>query len=164
MAIVISIDETKKRIAEYADRLKAYKMLSGDKPEDLFMPEVMEYLSEYDGAYNNDKSKFALCFEIKGTRYEERTYNIEHVSQGDVLYIERETTNTVNPNNFQVFNKRHENIGVLPAELCNILAPIYDEGGLKIDSASVSFVDHILERSRYATKSVVFCGLNVSIG
>lgn len=159
-----NIQQTQAKLVEYADRLKSYKALSANKPDDFFAPDISEYIDKYDGAYNADKTRFSLCFEVKGTRYEERTYNIEHINQGDPLIIERDSGNAYNTNNFVVLNNRHENIGVLPAELCNILAPLYDVGSLKIVAASVGYVDHILERSRYATKSVVFCGLSVSLG
>lgn len=153
----------KKRILEYADMLKQNKKFAIDMPENYFKPGMMEHLERCDGAYNADGSKVVLCFELKGTRYEERTYNIEHVQLGDKVFIEREPDNAYNPNNFIVLNNRQENIGVLPAELCNIMAPLYDAGKLKIVSSSVSYIEHILERSRYATKSVVFCGLKIAI-
>lgn len=44
----------------------------------------------------------------------------------------------------------------MPAELCNVIAPLYDNGELLIESAFVSFVDPISKRSRHAKQAVLF--------
>ncbi len=44
----------------------------------------------------------------------------------------------------------------MPAELCNVIAPLYDEGILKFEGAKVSFVEPISKRSRHAKQAVLF--------
>lgn len=44
----------------------------------------------------------------------------------------------------------------MPAELCNVLAPLYDEGNLIVEAAHVSFVEPISKRSRYARQAMLF--------
>ena len=44
----------------------------------------------------------------------------------------------------------------MPAELCNVIAPLFDSGELEIESARVSFVDPISKRSRHAKQAMLF--------
>ena len=60
--------------------------------------------------------------------------------------------------NDTVNEKRHD-VGNMPAELCNVIAPLYDEGSLSFDTASVSFVEPISKRSRHAKQAVLFVNL-----
>lgn len=44
----------------------------------------------------------------------------------------------------------------MPAELCNVIAPLFDEGYLEIISSNASYVEPISQRSRYAKQAVLF--------
>ena len=47
----------------------------------------------------------------------------------------------------------------MPAELCNVIAPLYDAGELLFESAVVSFVEPISKRNRHAKQAVLFVEL-----
>ena len=64
-------------------------------------------------------------------------------------------------NNFTILNQYGENIGNMPAEICNALAPVYDAGKIEIAESKVSFVEHITERSRYAKQAILFIELKM---
>ena len=49
----------------------------------------------------------------------------------------------------------------MPAELCNVIAPLYDEGSLIFRQASVSYVEPLSKRSRYAKQAVLFVKLEM---
>ena len=127
---------------------------------DYFEPGMMEYLDQSDGIYDSLSPHFTIQFEARGTRYDGRTEQIEQVHVNDGIVIVREKDNPFNSNNFTLFTLNHKNVGNMPAELCNVIAPLYDEGCLVIDSASVSFVEPITKRSRYAKQAVLFVELN----
>ena len=65
------------------------------------------------------------------------------VKAGDVIRITRDSENAFNPNNFLLFTEKGKDVGNMPAELCNAVAPLYDTGNLVIERTSVSFVDTI---------------------
>ncbi len=47
----------------------------------------------------------------------------------------------------------------MPAELCNVIAPLYDMGYLTIDNPTVSYLEKLQDRSRYAKQGVLFIRL-----
>lgn len=49
-----------------------------------------------------------------------------------------------------------KNVGNMPAELCNAIAPLYDTGVLIIKRASVSYVEPISKRNRHAKQAILF--------
>lgn len=42
-----------------------------------------------------------------------------------------------------LLTRKGQNVGNMPAELCNVIAPLFDEGSLVFEEASVSFVEPI---------------------
>ena len=61
-------------------------------------------------------------------------------------------------------DRRHgRNVGNMPAELCNVIAPLFDEGTLRIERAAVSFVEPISRRSRHAKQAILFVEMRCSI-
>lgn len=113
-------------------------------------------LEQSDGIWDEDTGKLVLHFESKGTRYDGRTEQIEKVKPGDVIRISRDPANPYNPNNFLLFTEKGKDVGNIPAELCNAVAPLYDAGHLMIESACVSFVDPISKRSRHAKQAILY--------
>ena len=105
------------------------------------------------GAIVNDRS---IKTDIKGLRYEGRTLKLENLRIGDSIHIKREKSNHYNYNNFSVIDENEDNLGNLPAELCNVIAPLYDAGYLTIEKSTVSFIEKIGERSRYAVQGILF--------
>jgi len=120
----------------------------------------MEYLAQSDGIYDVQNNALTLRFESRGTRYGGRTEQIESMQVGDALHIERDPENPYNKNNFRIFTVNGHDVGNIPAELCNVIAPLYDEGTLLIESASVSFVEPISKRNRHARQAILFVELH----
>ena len=54
-------------------------------------------------------------------------------------------------------------VGNMPAELCNAIAPLYDAGNLTFERAAVSYVEPISKRSRYARQGVLFVELECTL-
>ena len=100
----------------------------------------MEYLDKSDGFFDAKTGILSIRFEARGTRYNGRTEQIEKVKIGDRVVIERELTNSFNQNNFRLLTAKRQDIGNMPAELCNVIAPLYDDGSLVIKEAEVSYV------------------------
>lgn len=123
---------------------------------DYYEPGFMEYPEQYYGSYDESTGIITIKFEAMGTRYEGRTEQIESVKLHDKIKIVRDTDNSYNRNNFILFSESDKNLGTLPADLCNALAPLYDNGKLLFKSTSVSFVKPISVRSRHAKKAVLF--------
>ena len=123
----------------------------------------MENLDQYDGVYNPETQEFSLRFEVKGTRYDGRTEQIEKVKVDDPIQIQRDKDNIYNSNNFRVFTQKGKDIGNMPADLCNALAPLYDRNKVKVSSARVSYVEPLSARSRHAKQAVLFIELKGKI-
>lgn len=130
---------------------------------DYFEPGMMEYLEQSDGSYDADTGILSIQFESRGTRYDGRTEQIERVNIGDEVVISREETNPFNHNNFRLLTAKERDIGNMPAELCNVIAPLYDAGSLVIESAQVSFVEPISKRSRHAKQAILFVKMSSKI-
>lgn len=141
------------------EKLHARKVLSESIPPDYFEPGMMEYLDQSDGLYNNIDNTIELWFESRGTRYGDRTELIESLRPEDPIIIERDSANRFNSNNFVLKTSSGKDVGNMPAELCNVIAPLYDSGELFFEESKVSFVDPISKRSRNAKQSVLFVHL-----
>uniref|UniRef100_I5AXI9 HIRAN domain-containing protein n=1 Tax=Eubacterium cellulosolvens (strain ATCC 43171 / JCM 9499 / 6) TaxID=633697 RepID=I5AXI9_EUBC6 len=145
------------------DKLHKRKELSNKVGRDYFEPGMMEYLDQSHGYYDEPRGKIVIRFESKGTRYEGRTERIEKVKVGDAIQVVREKENKYNPNNFLLLTEKGQDVGCMPAELCNAIAPIYDSGELRFLGARVSFVEPISRRSRHAKQAMLFVELKISI-
>ena len=151
------------RLLQETEKLHARHKLSKTVTADYFEPGRMEYLAQSDGTYDPDSGVILLRFEAKGTRYEGRTEQIEKVRPGDPLQVVRENTNRFNPNNFTLLTAKGKNVGNMPAELCNAIAPLYDCGTLRIANAQVSFVEPISKRSRHAKQAILFAECSIEL-
>ena len=145
------------------EKLHKRNELSRTVGEDYFEPGMMEYLEQSDGYYVETTSEIVLRFEAKGTRYEGRTEQIEKIKVGDPIRIARDKENPYNANNFMLLTHKGQNVGTMPAELCNAIAPLYDDGKLEFIKSSVSYVEPISVRSRYAKQAVLFVELRGTI-
>lgn len=128
-----------------------------------FEPGMMEYLDKSEGVYNPATGEIILRFEVKGTRYEGRTEVIEKMKVGDGITVVRDSENPYNPNNFTMKIARGNNVGNMPMELCNAIAPLYDSVVLVFEKAFASFVEPITKRSRHAKQAVLFVELHCMV-
>ena len=151
------------RLLQEAGKLHHRLELAGQIGPDWFEPGMMEYLDQSDGSYDPLSGALLLRFEARGTRYDGRTEQIEKVHVGDEIQIVRDPENPFNPNNFTMLTAKGRNVGNMPAELCNAIAPPYDEGNLIFLSSSVSYVEPISKRSRHAKQAVLFVELHCRV-
>ena len=138
------------------EKLHKRHELAGKVEPDYFEPGMMEYLDKSEGRFDAETGTIYIRFESRGTRYDGRTEQIEKVKAGDKVVITREETNPFNHNNFRLLTVKGRDIGNMPAELCNVIAPLYDNGELEFQEAAVSFVEPISKRSRHAKQAVLF--------
>ena len=148
--------EQKEKLLKEVYKLHERNALSKTIGPDYYEPGMMEYLDQSDGLYDEENGKIILRFEAKGTRYDGRTECIETVKLGERIHVVRDKENQFNPNNFRLLTLKEKDVGNVPAELCNAIAPIYDNGDFTIEEASVSFVEPISKRSRYAKQAMLF--------
>ena len=141
-----------KVVNEYDRKLKK----AANIDDSYFEPGDMEFLDKYLGVYYPEEKRISLRCPVQGLRYDNRSVYLETVREGDELFIIREQENPVNPNNFLVNSQRKQNLGSLPKDLCNALAPLYDRGDTVLGSAKASYVEHLTERSRYALQGILF--------
>lgn len=153
----------KEALLKQLEILHKRKMLSETVGADYFEPGMMEHLEQSEGLYNEEDGSILLRFESRGVRYEGRTERIEKVSVGDVIRLQRDAENPFNANNFLLLTEKRKDVGNMPAELCNVIAPLYDAGQLKILRASVSYVEPISKRSRHAKQAVLFVELHAQL-
>lgn len=156
-------EERKERLLTEVGRLHARNELSGKVGPDYFEPGMMEYLEQSDAFYDENSGELMMRFESRGTRYDGRTEQIEKVEKGDRIKITRDAENQYNTNNFLLLTEKGKDVGNMPAELCNVVAPLYDEGYLVIESAEVSFVEPISMRSRHAKQAVLFVEMRAKL-
>lgn len=142
------------------DKLHSRHELSSEIGPDYFEPGSMEYLEQSQGIYHPETNTFLLRFEAKGTRYEGRTEQIEKVKLGDPVRLQRDRENAYNSNNFRILTQKGKDVGNVPAELCNALAPLYDTDQIEFVSAGVSYVEPLSVRSRHAKQAILFIELN----
>jgi hypothetical protein len=62
-----------------------------------------------------------------------------------------------------ILTLKGKNLGNMPAQLCNVIAPLYDTGNLVFVRSAVSFVEPISRRSRHAKQAVLFVELSMNI-
>ena len=120
-------------------------------------------MDKSEGIYDVSSKEILMRFESKGTRYDGRTEQIEKVKVGDVIQITRDKDNPFNSNNFVLLTRRNQDVGNMPEDLCNAIAPLYDEGKIVFDAAVVSFVEPISKRSRYAKQAILFVELRARL-
>ena len=155
--------EQNENLRRELEKLHHRKELSRTVGPDYFEPGMMEYLDQSEGIINEANGEILIRFEAKGTRYEGRTEQIETVSPGDVINVVRDEGNSFNSNNFTLLTKKGQNVGNMPAELCNVLAPIYDNGELVIIDSRASYVEPISRRSRHAKQAILFIELKCNL-
>lgn len=130
---------------------------------EYFEPGMMEYLDKSDGTYDPQTGEIMIRFEAKGTRYDGRTEIIEKMKSGDTITVLRDRENPYNSNNFTMANEKGSNVGNMPMELCNAIAPLYDSGGFVFKNAFASFVEPITHRSRHAKQAMLFVELHCRV-
>lgn len=148
-----------KIVAKLHDRYELSKIVESD----YFEPGKMEYLAQTDGIFDEQSGELVLRFEVKGTRYEGRTERIEKIKLGDEVKVTRDEKNQFNRNNFLLLTKKGADLGCMPAELCDVIAPLYDENNIVFEKTEVSFVEPISKRSRHAKQAVLFVKLQAKI-
>lgn len=155
--------EMKENLLEVLAKLHARYELAKNIGPSYFEPGMMEYLDKSEGLYDSLSGNILLRFESRGTRYDGRTEQIEKVKFGDLIQVVREKENSFNTNNFMLLTRKGQNVGNMPAELCNVIAPLFDEGCLVFEKASVSFVEPISTRSRHAKQAILFVELRAKL-
>lgn len=158
-----TIQEQKENLLSEVDKLHQRHELAQSVSEDYFEPGLMEYLDQSEGVFDEACGEILIRFEVKGTRYEGRTEQIEKVTAGDAIQVIRDRENPFNPNNFTLLTAKGKNVGNMPAELCNAIAPLHDNGNLHFLGASVSYVEPISKRSRHAKQAVLFVELRMKL-
>ena len=146
-----------------AEKLHHRLELSKTVTPDWYEPGMMEYLDQSEGTYDAETGTLLLRFEAHGTRYEGRTEEIERMQVGERIVLWRDSENPYNPNNFRLLTARGRDIGNIPAELCNALAPFYDSGSLIVEDAHASYVEPISKRSRHAKQAILFVELRARV-
>ena len=159
----MTLQEQKGNLLSEAEKLHYRLALSKTVTPDYFEPGMMEYLDQSEGLYEECTGWMLLRFEARGTRYEGRTEQIEKVTAGDAIQVVRDRENPFNPNNFTLLTAKGKNVGNMPAELCNAIAPLYDDRHLEFLGASVSYVEPISKRSRHAKQAVLFVELRMKL-
>lgn len=139
------------RVREYQHKFE----LSQTVGADYYEPGMMENLDQYMGVLSDDNS-CTIKVDVRGLRYENRSVRLRKCQVGDPIEIRREPENQYNPNNFKVLLEDGYNIGMLPADLCNAMAPLFDYGYISISSARISYIEQLKNRSRYAKQGVMF--------
>lgn len=146
-------------LMEQIERLHARHELYGHTPPEYFEPGMMEYLEQSDGYYDSETGIIMLQFESRGTRYEGRTEQIEKIRLDDQIQVVRDPENPFNRNNFRLMTAKGEDVGNMPAELCNAVAPLFDAKALILEECRVSYVEPISKRNRHAKQAVLFVKL-----
>lgn len=159
MTDIVSLKED---LLAFVESLNQKFELSKTVSEDYYEPGMMENLEQYKGEYDREANIIILRTEAKGLRYDNRTRNLEKMSVGDSVDIERDSGNLYNPNNFTIKDKVYS-LGNLPAELCNALAPLYDTGYATVLSSAISYIEKLKDRSRYAKQGVMFVELTIKL-
>lgn len=155
--------EMKENLLREIEKLRKRKELSETVGPDYFEPGMMEYLDKSEGLYDSSNGEILIRFESKGTRYDGRTEQIEKVNVGDQILVVRDEANQFNSNNFVLHTRRGQDVGNMPAELCNVIAPLFDAGVLTFESAAASFVEPISKRSRHAKQAMLFVEIKAKL-
>ncbi len=152
-------EQQKARLLNEAAALHARYLLHETVTPTYFEPGQMEYLEQTDGHWDEASGTLTLRFEVKGTRYGDRTERIERMTVGEPLCVKRDAQNTYNANNFKLLTAEGADVGTVPATLCDAMAPLYDSGALTVVRAAVSFAEPISKRSRHAKQAMLFAEL-----
>lgn len=155
--------EQKEALLKEVGKLRERYELSKTVDENYFEPGMMEYLDQSYGEYDESSGQIVIRFEVKGTRYDDRTQRIERVKIGNTIKTLRDSANPFNTNNFTIVDIKGNNLGNMPAALCNALAPLYDAGVLVIDRSRVSYVEPLSRRSRHAKQAILFVELHIRL-
>lgn len=158
-----TLQEQKENLLFEISQLRHRQELSQQVTPDYFEPGMMEYLDQSEGLFDVGTGGILLRFEVKGTRYEGRTEQIEKVNVGSPVQILRDRENQYNSNNFMVLTPKGKNLGNMPAQLCNAIAPLFDNGALLFIESSVSYVEPISKRSRHAKQAILFVELKMKL-
>lgn len=161
--VVMNAIDSKNELIRIANKLNEKFNLSNTIEDDYFEPGMMENLDQYMGQYDVIKNQVTIRTEVKGLRYENRTPRLANMLVGDIVNIVRDSENKFNSNNFNIVNKSNEDMGTLPADICNALAPLYDLGYATILESKVSYIERIFERSRYAKQGVLFLEIKIQL-
>lgn len=157
------MDEQINKLIMEIEKLHYRFELSKSVTPEYFEPGLMEFLDKSDGSYDDETGRIILRFEVKGTRYEGRTEYIEKINVGDKITVLRDKDNPFNFNNFTMINAKGVNVGNMPAELCNAIAPLFDYGCLTFEQAFVSYVEPITKRNRHAKQAILFVELHCDL-
>lgn len=157
------MDERIESLLGEVSKLHARKELSQTVQADYFEPGMMEYLDQSEGLFSIETGELLLRFEVKGTRYEGRTEQIEKIRLHDNVLVRRDRKNSYNANNFELLTTAGKSLGNVPAELCNVIAPLYDIGALHLQETHVSYVEPISKRSRHAKQAVLFVEMKLIV-
>ncbi len=141
--------------------LQEKKELAAAVGPDYYDPGRMENLDQYLGVFDEGTNIITLRTEAKGLRYEERTPRLDHLSVGDPVQLLREPNNPFNENNIMIRSEKGESLGNLSAELCNVIAPLLDSGYAIFKRSTVSYIERIRDRSRYAKQGVLFVEIEI---
>ncbi len=160
---MLNINLAKTDLLNAVSRLQEKKELAENIGPDYYDPGNMENLDQYLGEYDEATNTITLRTESKGLRYEERTPRLDYLSVGDSVQLIREPSNPFNENNIMILSEQGESLGSLSAELCNVIAPLMDLGYAAIKSASVSYIERIRDRSRYAKQGVLFVEVHIAL-
>ena len=158
-----TLTEQKENLLAELEQLHQRHELAKTIGPDYFEPGMMEYPEQSEGTFAAETGEILIRFEVKGTRYEGRTEQIEKVKAGDTMEVVRDPENPYNSNNFMVLTDRGKNLGNMPAQLCNVIAPLFDSGNLVFTGSEVSFVEPISRRSRHAKQAVLFVQLRMKL-
>ena len=160
---MMNMDLAKKALLAAAKQLQEKKELAASVGPDWYEPGMMENLEQYLGRYDESSHILTLRTESKGLRYDDRTPRLDYLSVGDRVSLVRDPDNPFNTNNIMILSENGEDLGNLPAELCNVIAPLWDSGELTVQSAQVSYLERIRDRSRYARQGVLFVEIRMEL-
>ena len=160
---MVDILQAKHDLLEFVNGLAHKYELSKTVGDDYYEPGMMENLEQYRGEYDEQVNMVFLRVESKGLRYDNQTQNLENVSVGNEVRIVRDIDNPYNSNNFAIKSNKNEALGNFPADLCNALAPLYDAGYATILAATISYIERLRDRSRYAKQGVMFFELQIKL-
>ncbi len=153
---MMNLELAKKALLEAVAGLQEKKDLAASVGPDWYEPGLMENLEQYLGVSDESRRTLTLRTDSKGLRYDERTPRLDYLSVGDPVRLVREPDNPFNTNNIRFLSEDGEDLGTPSAALCNVIAPLWDSGELKVISAQVSYLERIRDRSRYARQGVLF--------
>lgn len=160
---MLNVNLAKKDLLSVVARHQEKKDLSDQVGPDYYEPGKMEYLDQFLGVFDEETNSITIRTEAKGLRYEERTPRLDFLTVGDPVQLVREPSNPFNENNIMILSMQGESLGNLSAELCNVIAPLADLGYAVMKDAHVSYLERIIERSRYAKQGVLFVEFQIAL-